>query len=276
MNDFSLSASVRTPAVAGLFYPEDADDLRATVGNLLANVDVSAALPAPPEALIVPHAGYPYSGPVAAAAYKLIEPLRDRIKRIVMVGPSHRVYLKGVAVPRVRCFATPLGEIPIDAAGRNRLLESRAVLASDTPHEFEHCLEVQLPFLQTVIGEFALLPLVVGSTPATQLASILEDFWGGEETLVIASSDLSHYHPYASAREIDAMTAKAIVAGHTDLTHDQACGAAAINGLLTVARRRALKVTEIARLNSGDTAGDLNRVVGYGAYAIHARSVTSQ
>jgi MEMO1 family protein len=269
MGDFSLNTSVRHPAVAGLFYPEDPDALRALIEQLLSQAHVEVNLAAPPKALIVPHAGYPYSGPVAAAAYSLIEPLRERIKRVVLIGPCHRVYLHGIAVPQVQSFATPLGEIPIDALGRDKLLRRGDVLASDTPHELEHCLEVQLPFLQTVLDDFTLLPLVVGSTTPAHVASVLSDVWGGPETLVLTSSDLSHYLPYDSAREIDAATAAAIVKRHTDITNQQACGAAGINGLLSIAQQLGLEVTEIARQNSGDTSGDVRRVVGYGAFAIH-------
>jgi AmmeMemoRadiSam system protein B len=277
MAEFTLNAGIRPPAVAGLFYPEDADALRSLIEKLRGDSLVEAELPAPPKALIVPHAGYPYSGPVAAAAYSLIEPLREVIRRVVLIGPSHRVYLHGVALPQAQSFATPLGDIPIDEDGRNLLLQRGDVLASDAPHEMEHCLEVQLPFLQTVLHEFTLLPLVIGSARTPQVAALLEDVWGGAETLVLASSDLSHYLPYDSARQFDAVTATAIVNRHTDLTHEQACGAAAINGLLAVARKLGLDVTEIVRLNSGDTAGDVRRVVGYGAFAIHEpRNRTSQ
>jgi MEMO1 family protein len=269
MGEFSLNTSVRSPAVAGLFYPEDADPLRLLIEQLLADVHVELNLPSPPKALIVPHAGYPYSGPVAAAAYSLIEPLRERIKRVVLIGPCHRVYLRGIAVPQVQSFATPLGEIPIDQDGRDKLLRRGDVLASDTPHEFEHCLEVQLPFLQTVLDSFTLLPLVVGSTTSSHVAAVLSDVWGGPETLILTSSDLSHYLPYDSAREIDAATAAAIVNQHADITQHQACGAAGINGLLSITRQLGLEVTEIARQNSGDTSGDTRRVVGYGAFAIH-------
>ena len=270
MGDFSLNAGVRLPAVAGLFYPEDAGALRTTIDRLRVDAHCEARLPAPPKALIVPHAGYPYSGSVAAAAYSLLDSLREVITRIVLIGPSHRVYLHGVALPQVQSFATPLGEIPIDEDGRRQLLQRGDVLASDTPHEMEHCLEVQLPFLQMTLRNFTLLPLVVGSTNPEHVASILTDVWGDSETLVLASSDLSHYLPYESARQVDAVTATAIVNRHTDITHQQACGAAGINGLLLMARRLGLTVTEIARLNSGDTSGDVKRVVGYGAFAIHA------
>jgi AmmeMemoRadiSam system protein B len=188
---------------------------------------------------------------------------------VVLIGPSHRVYVQGVALPQAQIFATPLGEVLIDSVGCHQLLRRGDVLASDTPHAMEHCIEVQLPFLQTVLSDFTVLPLVIGSTSANQVASILIDVWGGPETLVLASSDLSHYLPYDSACETDAATATAIVNRHTDITHQQACGAEGINGLLSIARQLGLKVTEIARQNSGDTAGDVRRVVGYGAFAIH-------
>ena len=268
MPAFSANTSVRSPAVAGLFYPEDAVALRLQIDQLLATA-LEIELPAPPKALIVPHAGYPYSGPVAAAAFSLIEPLRNQIKRVVLVGPSHRVYLEGVALPEAQTFATPLGDIPIDTVGRHQLLRRGDVLVSDTPHALEHCIEVQLPFLQTMLSDFTVLPVVIGASTAKQVASILTEVWGGPETLVIASSDLSHYLPYDSACETDAVTATAIVNRHTDLTHQQACGAEGINGLLSITHQLGLSVTEIARQNSGDTAGDVRRVVGYGAFAIH-------
>ena len=269
MEQVSTSANVRHPAVAGLFYPDDPEALRAVISQLLTSARTNTNLRTPPKALIVPHAGYPYSGPVAAAAYSLIEPLHNRIKRVVVVGPSHRHYLRGIALPQATFFATPLGEIPIDKQGRDILLRRGDVLASDSPHELEHCLEVQLPFLQTVLDDFTLVPLVVGDVQAAQVASVLNDVWGASDSLVLASSDLSHYLTYDAAREIDATTATAIVNRHTDITHHQACGAAGINGLLQVALELGLEVTEIARQNSGDTAGDTKRVVGYGAFAIH-------
>jgi MEMO1 family protein len=269
MGEHSLNTSVRYPAVAGLFYPEDPDALRNVIQQLLANAHPEANLPAPPKALIVPHAGYPYSGPVAAAAYSLIEPLRHTITRVVLLGPSHRVYLRGIAVPQVAMFATPLGDIPIDESGRRSLMRRGDVLASDTAHELEHCLEVQLPFLQTVLDQFTLLPLVIGSTNTEHVASVLGEVWGGAETLIVASSDLSHYLSYDNAQALDAETANAIVNRHTDLSHEQACGAGGINGLLRVAQNLDLTVAEIARQNSGDTSGEVRRVVGYGAFAIH-------
>lgn len=269
MGDVSLSTSVRAPAVAGLFYPDDADELRAVVGLLLDDApSYEAALPRP-RALIVPHAGLRYSGPVAAAAYRLLSPWRTFIRRVVMIGPSHRVPFAGIAVPQADAFATPLGEVRIDAAGRSALLARGDVSATDAPHALEHCLEVQLPFLQTVLDDFTVLPLVVGSATPEYVASVLADVWNDAHTLALASSDLSHYLPYESAQSIDSDTARAIVARRTDLSHEQACGATGVNGLLHLARQRNLHVTEIARNNSGDTSGDTARVVGYGAFAIH-------
>lgn len=267
MRGVSINTSVRAPAVAGVFYPDNAEVLRELVGRLLEDSSTRADA-RPPKALIVPHAGFAYSGPVAAAAYRLLSPLRATIERVVIVGPSHRVYLEGIAVPKSNAFATPLGEVPVDAAGRERLLARGDVIASDAPHEMEHCVEVQLPFLQTVLSNFSVLPLVVGLASTEQVAAVLDDVWGGAETLLLASSDLSHYLPYRSAQNIDAVTARAIVARRTDITHEQACGASAINGLLELARRKNLRVAEIARNNSGDTAGDTRRVVGYGAFAL--------
>ena len=269
MSEHSLETSVRAPAVAGLFYPDDADELRAVVGLLLDDAPSYELSMPQPLGLIVPHAGLRYSGPVAATAYRLLARLRHHIKRVVMIGPSHRVHLKGLAVPAANAFATPLGEVRIDDDARNKLLARGDVAATDEPHELEHCLEVQLPFLQTVLQDFTVLPLVVGSATPMYVASVLEDVWNSSETLVLASSDLSHYLPYESAQAIDSHTARAIVARRTDITHEQACGATGVNGLLHLAQQRNLQVTEIARNNSGDTSGDTARVVGYGAFVIH-------
>lgn len=219
--------------------------------------------------MIVPHAGYIYSGPVAAAAYSLIARRRREIRRVVLIGPSHRVYLQGIAAPQMDAFATPLGKIEIDREHKKILLAGGDVVSANAPHAQEHCLEVQLPFLQVILDDFTLLPLVVGSAAPHHVAAVLASVWGGEETLVLISSDLSHYHPYEVARRIDRDTSDSILRRATDLSGEQACGAACINGLLQLARERQLNVTEIARQNSGDTAGDRDRVVGYGAFAIH-------
>ncbi len=264
------NTSVRRPAVAGLFYPEDPAALRAAVSGFLGQAP-AIDLPSTPKALIVPHAGYVYSGPVAAAAYACLRPLREQVKRIVLIGPSHRVYLRGAAVPASEAFATPLGDITIDAGLQRVLLARGDVLRSDEPHDLEHCLEVQLPFLQMLFADFTLLPIVVGAAQAGYVSALLEDVWGDESTLILASSDLSHYRTYEAAQDIDAATNAAILRYEATLSHDQACGATAINGLLQLAREKQLDVTEIARCNSGDTAGDRRRVVGYGAYALHPR-----
>lgn len=262
------TASVRQPAVAGLFYPLDSGELRDTVSKLLEDT-AAKQLPATPQAFIVPHAGYIYSGGTAASAYALIAAQRGKVNKVVLVGPSHRVYLNGVALPEAGAFATPLGIVPIDAELHNELKNYPGVIESDQPHRFEHSLEVQLPFLQMVLGEFSLVPLVAGIAPAALIASVLARAWQDPQTLVIASSDLSHYHSYAEAQRIDEATSSAILRRESTLTGDQACGAVALNGLLEAARERDLAVDELARCNSGDTAGDRNRVVGYGAYALY-------
>lgn len=258
------------PAVAGLFYPGEPEVLAAVVDRMLDAAQASPPCPAP-KAFIVPHAGYCYSGPVAAAAYARIRALRERVRRVVLIGPSHRVPLRNIAVPRSGSFSTPLGAIPVDLELRDRLLQTSAVISSDPAHALEHSLEVQLPFLQRVLDAFSVLPIVTGDTTSTQVADVLDAVWGDSETLVLVSSDLSHYLPYHEARAVDAMTAAAIVARSTQLGGEEACGCTAINGLMTVARQRDLRVEELDRLNSGDTAGDRSRVVGYGAFAVYER-----
>ena len=269
MDRGSQNSRVRRPAVADLFYPGDASTLRATVRQLLGASATDYQLPASTKALIVPHAGYAYSGPVAAAAYAQLAARRRQIARVVIIGPSHQAYFHGIALPEADVFSTPLGDIPIDAASKAKLVARGDVHVDDSPHAQEHCIEVQLPFLQTVLDDFTLVPLLVGVATPDHVASVLAEVWGGAETLVLASSDLSHYHGYASAQQRDSRTAAAILARHSDLSGDEACGAAAINGLLLRARTLDLAVDEVLRLNSGDTSGDRTRVVGYGAYALH-------
>ena len=221
------------------------------------------------KALIAPHAGYIYSGAVAAAAYKYIESRRDAIRRVVLVGPSHRVYFEGVAVPQVEVFATPLGEIPLDHQTIRDLVGNGEVLASDAPHAMEHSLEVHLPFLQAALKDFTLVPLVTGAATAAHVARVLDGLWGDACTLIVASSDLSHYLTYSQAQRMDAQTSTKILNRTATLQPEEACGALPINAVLTAANVKGLQVHEIARLNSGDTAGDKARVVGYGAYALH-------
>lgn len=261
------NASVRPPAVAGLFYPEDPVELRESVMSYLDDAP-APLVPKRPSSFIVPHAGYIYSGSTAAVAYRALgsdQPPR----RIVLIGPSHRVYVKGVAVPKAEAFATPLGTIQIDRELKRELHSLEDVIESDEPHRFEHSLEVQLPFLQVLFDELTLLPLVAGEASPSAVASILERTVQEEDTVILASSDLSHYLSYAQAQQVDALTNRAILNREPTLNGNQACGAVPINGLLHLARHHGLTVQELARCNSGDTAGDRNRVVGYGAYALY-------
>jgi AmmeMemoRadiSam system protein B len=260
---------VRAPAVAGLFYPGERTALAGEVARALA-VDVPAG-EAPPKAVIVPHAGYVYSGPIAGAAYARVRPRRGAIERVVLVGPAHRAWLDGLAVTTADEFATPLGAVPIDDALRRRVLALASVHADDEAHAGEHSLEVQLPFLQATLGDtgWTLLPLAVGDASPEQVAHVLDAVWGGPETLVVVSSDLSHYHDYATARRLDTETAAAIVACDARaIGDDDACGARPVRGLLLAARRRGLAVRLLDLRSSGDTAGDRDRVVGYGAFAV--------
>ena len=259
------SQTVRPAAVAGLFYPGSAAELESCVRGLLA--ENPAQGPAP-KALIAPHAGYVYSGPVAARAYNLLTPLRAIIRRVVLLGPAHRVALRGLALPTHDSFRTPLGEIPLDTETLAALDGSPGLLRSDEAHRQEHSLEVHLPFLQTLLERFTLVPLVVGSSAAPLVRGVLERLWGGDETLLVISSDLSHYHPYAAAQRLDADTAKRIEAAEIPLEGEEACGAYPLNGLLSLVRERQLPVTRLDLRNSGDTAGSRDRVVGYGAWSI--------
>lgn len=256
--------AVRSAAVAGLFYPESPAELDQAVRTLLASASKSGLTP---KALIVPHAGYIYSGPVAASAYTSLQPIADRIRRVVLVGPAHRLAFRGIAVPDTDRFATPLGEIPLDQAAIQSLTVLPQVVVSGRAHAQEHALEVQLPFLQTVLHDFTLVPLVVGHASAEHVAAVLDHLWGGPETLILISSDLSHYLPYRDAQQIDHATVESILALESLPYHEQACGATPINGLLTTARRRHLHTALLDLRNSGDTAGPRDGVVGYTAIA---------
>ena len=267
--------TTRPAAVAGLFYPDSPSELRRTLTDLLANA--RAAAPArPPKALIVPHAGYIYSGPVAASAYARLAGQRGRIRRVVLLGPAHRVYVRGLALPEAERFATPLGEVELDREGMQRLADLPQVIRSAAAHQMEHSLEVQLPFLQQVLGDFQLLPLAVGEVTAAEVAEVLEQAWGGNETLIVISSDLSHFLPDAVARQVDGGTVDAILALDSHLNHEQACGATPINGLLLAARKHGLHPVVLDVCNSSDTAGDADRVVGYAAFMFEAADAPAQ
>jgi AmmeMemoRadiSam system protein B len=257
----------RPAAVAGTFYPAEADKLQSEVDTFLA-VEVPSDEPLP-KALIVPHAGYVYSGATAGAAYARLKRMRGAIERVVLLGPAHRVWVDGIAISSADVFVTPLGVVPVDDAFRRRALAFPQVRIGDRAHASEHALEVQLPFLQRVLAEFAVLPLVVGDASTDDVAQVLDAIWGGNETLIVVSSDLSHYHDYDTARRLDARTAAAIVAADTDaIKDDDACGARPVRGLLETARHRGLAVRLIDLCTSGDTAGDRDAVVGYGAFAL--------
>ena len=263
----TTSGETRPPAVGGLFYPGSALELAAEVRTLLAAVPARAATPGLLKALIVPHAGYRYSGPVAASAYALLRRQRDTIRRVVLLGPVHRVPVRGLALPAAQAFATPLGTLPIDREAVSQLLALRQVSVSRAAHAEEHSLEVQLPFLQEVLGAFSLVPLAVGDASPEEVAEVIELLWGGPETLIVVSSDLSHYLPYEQARRIDAETCAAITSLAHSISHEEACGGTPINGLMLAARRHQLAPTLLDLRSSGDTAGDRGRVVGYAAFA---------
>ncbi len=256
---------VRHPAVAGTFYPADPDDLLRDVDAHLAAA--RAALPADavaPKAVIAPHAGYIYSGSTAALAHARLGLARDRIERVVLLGPTHRVPLRGVAVSGARRWRTPLGEVGTE--------EPAGLLAAPDVHRFEHSLEVHVPFLQRVLAAFTLVPVAVGDAPPTEVADVLDGLWGGPETVVVVSSDLSHYHPYREAVGLDTATVERILALDGPIATARACGARPVNGLLEAARRHGLTPRLLGLCNSGDTAGDRDRVVGYASVAFEEAS----
>jgi hypothetical protein len=249
-----------------MFYPGDRDQLAATVDGLLAKA--SPASGKAPKALVVPHAGYIYSGPIAASAYVRLRDAAPRLRRVVLLGPAHRVWMQGLALPAAEGLETPLGILPVDREGAAVVARLPQVSSAARPHAQEHSLEVQLPFLQRVLPGVPVVPLVVGDASAEQVAEVLEQLWGGDETLILISSDLSHYLPYEEARAVDRKTADRILALDAEhLDTDMACGAIPMSGLLLAARRRGLRAQELDVRNSGDTAGDRSRVVGYGSFA---------
>jgi len=262
-------AAVRPAAVAGTFYPGNARALTDEVDQLLGGAEALAPRIGFPKVIVVPHAGYIYSGGVAASAYDAVRPARGIVRRVVLLGPVHRVPVRGLAVPTDQAFATPLGTIRVDRAALDAVRSLRQVVASDAAHALEHSLEVQLPFLQKQLGEFALAPFAVGDATVDEVAEVIERLWGGRETLIVISTDLSHYHRYADARRIDGLTLARIGSLSSDLAHDEACGATPLNGFLALARRKKLKARLLAACNSGDTAGSRDRVVGYSAFALH-------
>lgn len=258
--------SIRPPAVAGSFYPQNASQLNQLLEDYLTNSNVDIT---PPKAIIAPHAGYIYSGQVAANVYKNIEKLKTQITRVVLLGPAHRVYVKGIALPSNTHFATPLGNVPIDTDVLKELEHHSYVQFSDTAHEQEHSLEVQLPFLQKVLNDFTLIPLLIGNAEPDQVVKILKELWGGDETLIVISSDLSHFLNYETASETDSNTTRLIENfDYENIGSSQACGCMPMCGLLKYAHEKNMSIQTLDLCNSGDTAGTKEHVVGYGAYAL--------
>jgi len=262
-------ASVRPAAVAGAFYPAERQLLARELDELYGGVETLEPRLGWPKALIVPHAGYIYSGPVAARAFDELAPARGLVRRVVLLGPVHRVPVRGLALPGTDAFDTPLGRIPVDAAGVAALASLPQVVTSAPAHALEHALEVQLPFLQQVLGEFSLVPLAVGQASVPQVAEVLERLWGGPETVIVISTDLSHYHAYGEAKRIDGATLQKIAGFATDIHHEEACGATPLNGMLFLAKKKNLEIKLLTACNSGDTAGGRGRVVGYSSFALH-------
>jgi AmmeMemoRadiSam system protein B/AmmeMemoRadiSam system protein A len=258
-----------------MFYPRDAGELEREVAELIDGVENLAPRFGHPKALIVPHAGYLYSGTVAARAYDELTAARGLVKRVVLLGPVHRVAVRGLALPGVEAFDTPLGRIPVDAEAVRMLAPFRQVVSSPAAHAMEHSLEVQLPFLQRMLGEFSVLPLAVGDARPQEVLEVIERLWGGPETLFVISTDLSHYHGYEDARRIDRATLTRIAAFDTDINHEEACGATPLNGFLAAARSRGLSIRLLGACNSGDTAGGKDRVVGYSAFSLYEGSRVS-
>jgi len=262
--------SIRPPAVAGMFYPADPATLAAEVDALLAQADRTHQDATAPKAIIVPHAGYVYSGAVAASAYSRLRPAAARIRRVVLLGPVHRVPVRGLALPGVDTFRSPLGDVPLDQAAMDAARALPQVVESAAAHAQEHSLEVHLPFLQRLLGDFTLVPFAVGDATREEVEQVLNMLWGGDETLIVVSSDLSHYLPYDQAREIDAETSSMILDMRSDIDHRHACGGTPVNGLMLAAHRRRLRVQMVDLRNSGDTAGSRDRVVGYGSFIVSA------
>jgi len=268
---------LRRPAVAGTFYPDQSPALSRKVEELLSAAPLSAGGDVQvPKALIVPHAGYIYSGATAALAYARLAPAHATIKRVVLLGPVRRVPVYGLALPGADFFSTPLGTIEVDQEAVAVLNGMPQIVVSAPAHAQEHSLEVQLPFLQSVLDHFKVVPLAVGDATPVEVAEVLDVLWGGPETVIVVSSDLSHFLPYSTAQSVDAATARSILQLDTPITHEQACGGTPINGLLIAARERHLDPQLLGLCNSGDTAGDKGRVVGYAAFAFTEKKHATQ
>ncbi|WP_259782805.1 AmmeMemoRadiSam system protein B [Aestuariispira ectoiniformans] len=263
--------TVRPAAVAGQFYPGNPAELGGTINRFLAQADAShIQVGEPPKALIVPHAGYVFSGACAARAYATIAKVADKISRVILMGPCHRAAIHGLATTSADAWETPLGQVEIDQRAIATLTNLDQVSVNDAAHQWEHSLEVHLPFLQRVLPNFRLVPFAVGNASNVDVAEVLETLWGGEETLIVISTDLSHYLSYEDARTIDNRTATAIEKlDWQAISQEQACGRVPVSGLLTCAKKHGLAIERVGFCNSGDTAGPRDRVVGYGSWILH-------
>jgi MEMO1 family protein len=258
--------TIRYPAVAGMFYPNDADELRAMLENFFEAAKQYANLPVP-KAIIAPHAGYIYSGQIAAAAYACLQKVRQQISRVVILAPAHRYPVDGIAATQFDYFVTPLGKVNVDHVSADKLIANSQANIIENAFNAEHAIEVQIPFLQMMLKDFSIIPLLIGVADAPQVAAVLRELWGGDETLIVVSSDLSHYHAYKRAQEMDRNTANAILQLNPGaLDDDNACGVFAVRGLLQIALEKKLRPVLIDLCNSGDTAGSKDQVVGYGAF----------
>jgi MEMO1 family protein len=257
---------IRQPAVSGTFYPATPQKLHQMLTHYLVDVSHNGLVP---KAIIVPHAGYIYSGPIAASAYARLKNAKDVITRVVVIGPSHRVAFLGLAISSADSFSTPLGDIPVDKESVTSIIYLPFVAYLDQAHAFEHSIEVQLPFLQETLSKFRIVPILAGDASPDQVAQVIDALWGGDETLIVISSDLSHYHDYATAIKLDLQTSEHFERlEYERLSYDLACGKVPVSGLLKSAQQKRLSVKTIDLRNSGDTAGDKSRVVGYGAYVV--------
>ena len=263
-------SAIRPPAAAGLFYPADAGQLAHEVREFLRGARSFDLVHV--KALIVPHAGYIYSGAIASTAYATLRAASRYIRRVVLLGPTHRVAVRALTLAGVEAFDTPLGRIKLDMTAAQSIAHLPQVVVSTQGHAEEHSLEVQLPFLQSLLTDFTLLPLAVGMASAEEVAEVLESVWGGEETLIVVSSDLSHYLPYPTAQRVDRETVQAILELQQPIPHDRACGGTPVSGLILAARRHHLTPHLLDLRNSGDTAGTHDQVVGYAALAFTAES----
>jgi AmmeMemoRadiSam system protein B len=259
--------NIRLPVVAGSFYPEQPDILKAMISEYLQQVAPALKVP---QAIIVPHAGYIYSGEIAASAYTRLQSRQSSIKHVVLLGPSHKVGFTGLALSHADAFRTPLGDIPLDAEAIASIIHFPFVEYREQAHLLEHSLEVQLPFLQMTLDSFKLLPIVAGDCPAELIEELLELFYGQDDTLIVISSDLSHFHDYQTAQRLDKQTSRLIEQlEYQLLDYDSACGRVPVSGLMALAKKKSLQIETIDLRNSGDTAGNKSRVVGYGAYVIN-------